>query len=148
MLVVAEPFVSRNMHPTVIVRAYYKALDEALRICESMAIDIDLENTSQMLGLVRSCVGTKFTSRFGDLLVDMAIKAVMRVTVVDKDTGRKDIDIKRYARVEKVWEAELVIRELCAEGGGADPRRRTGGLPRYGWNHAQQRYHPRKGTLP
>ena len=29
-MVAAEPFLSRNIHPTVIVRAYYEALEYAL----------------------------------------------------------------------------------------------------------------------
>jgi T-complex protein 1 subunit gamma len=34
MMVQAEPFLRGNMHPTVIVQAYNKALQEALAICE------------------------------------------------------------------------------------------------------------------
>ncbi len=50
---------------------------------------------------VRSCVNTKFISRFGDIMVDLAIDAVM--TVVVEIPGRpKEVDIKRYAKVEKV----------------------------------------------
>jgi chaperonin GroEL (HSP60 family) len=105
MLVVAEPFVSRGMHPTVIVRAYRQALDAALEIAEGMAIKIDTSNagapfclgcglvccmfiilavcttSDEMLRLVRSCIGTKFSSRYGDLIVKMAIDAVKAVTV-------------------------------------------------------------------
>lgn len=43
--------------------------------------------------------------RWGDKLVMMAIKAVKRVrTVVD---GRVEVDVKRYARVEKIPGGEL-----------------------------------------
>ena len=53
---------------------------------------------------VRSCVNTKFISRFGDIMVDLAIDAVM--TVVVEIPGRpKEVDIKRYAKVEKVLRA-------------------------------------------
>ena len=41
MLVVAEPFISRGMHPTVIVRAYHQALEAALEFATAMAIKID-----------------------------------------------------------------------------------------------------------
>lgn len=34
MLVQAEPFLRDDLHPTVIVRAYHRALQEALEICE------------------------------------------------------------------------------------------------------------------
>lgn len=43
--------------------------------------------------------------RWGDKLVMMAIEAVKRVrTVVD---GRVEVDVKRYARVEKIPGGEL-----------------------------------------
>ena len=38
--------------------------------------------------------------RYGDLICDMALEAVLKVTVTTG--GIKEIDIKRYAKVEKV----------------------------------------------
>lgn len=46
-----------------------------------------------------------FFRRWGDKLVSMAIDAVKRVrTVVD---GRVEVDVKRYARVEKIPGGEM-----------------------------------------
>merc|ERR1719198_1162156 len=50
--------------------------------------------------LVESCTGTKFISRFSTLMVTLALDAVE--TVVIEDGGRKEIDIKLYAKVEKI----------------------------------------------
>merc|ERR1711988_627796 len=50
--------------------------------------------------LVESCTGTKFIARFSDMLVGLALDAVS--TVATEDMGRKEIDIKRYAKVEKI----------------------------------------------
>lgn len=48
---------------------------------------------------------TILNGRWGDKLVTMAIEAVKRVrTVVD---GRVEVDVKRYARVEKIPGGEL-----------------------------------------
>ena len=41
LLVVAEPFLVRGMHPTVTVNAYHRALEAALEIADRMAIRID-----------------------------------------------------------------------------------------------------------
>jgi T-complex protein 1 subunit gamma len=50
-------------------------------------------------------VGTKFVHRFGNLVVDLAIDAVLTVSVeVD---GKKEIDVKRYAKVEKIPGGEV-----------------------------------------
>jgi T-complex protein 1 subunit gamma len=106
MLVVAEPFLARNMHPTVIVRAYSRALEYALEVAEKMSKKVELTDREQMRGLIRSCIATKFSSRYGDLISDLALEAVTRVTVTD-ESGRKEIDTKRYARVEKIPGGEL-----------------------------------------
>ena len=42
----------------------------------------------------------KFHLTRGDLATSMALKAVR--TVLKDDNGRREIDIKRYAKVEKV----------------------------------------------
>lgn len=54
-----------------------------------------------MKKIVQSTIGTKFSSKWGDLIVDLACKAVR--TVYRKDAqGNVEIDVKRYAKVEKI----------------------------------------------
>jgi len=97
----AEPFIMKNMHPRIIIQAYYKALDKALEVLEKNAISLDMSNRDLMLKIVNTTLGTKFTSRFGNLVSNLAIDAVKCVTVVNEG-GQREIDIKRYARVEKI----------------------------------------------
>lgn len=106
LLSVSEPFLSRDMHPTVIVNAYHKALEFALATMERLAVSVNVADKSAVRDLIRSCVGTKFTSRYGDVISDLALEAVLRVTV-EEEGGRKEIDIKRYAKVEKLPGGEL-----------------------------------------
>ncbi len=68
MLHVAEPFLERNLHPTVIVRGFHRALEDAVAIVDDMAFPIDVNDRGQMLKILNSTVGTKYTARFGDLL--------------------------------------------------------------------------------
>lgn len=49
---------------------------------------------------VKGCVGTKFIGRWADLAVNIALDAVNTVTLVEN--GRVEVDIKRYAKVEKI----------------------------------------------
>ena len=107
MLVVAEPFLTRNMHPTVIVRAYARALEVALETAERLSTRVDLSDAAQMRALIRSCIATKFSARYGDLISDLALAAVRTVTVEEGPGGAKEIDTKRYARVEKIPGGEL-----------------------------------------
>lgn len=68
LLHLAEPFLEKKMHPTVIIRGYKKALDDALSIVEKIAFPIDFDNSEDVLKVVQSCLQTKFTSRFGTLM--------------------------------------------------------------------------------
>jgi len=102
LLKVAEPYLdSKQMHPTQVVQAYYKALYKALEVCEGLAKPFDFNDPEEFAKVVRSCVGTKFVGRWGDLVVDMAMTAVQKVLITGPD-GKKSADIKRFARVEKI----------------------------------------------
>jgi T-complex protein 1 subunit gamma len=100
MLHVAEPLLLRDFHPTVICSGYLRALDDALVVLRGMAFPIDLKNRAELCNLVRSSIGTKFISRFSDQMVELALDAVE--TVYSDSHGRIEIDIKRYAKVEKL----------------------------------------------
>ena len=107
MLSIARPFIQRNMHPTVVVRAYNEALQFALEIIKGMAIPVtETDEENRLNTVVRSCIGTKFVSRFGDFMCDLAVTAVKRVAI-DLGNGKQNIDIKRYAKVEKIPGGEL-----------------------------------------
>lgn len=89
------------MHPTVIITAYRQALEDTIEIMrEHYSRKIDVTNREDMLGVVKSCVGTKFISKWSDLACEIALDAVSKVTL--EENGRKEIDIKRYAKVEKI----------------------------------------------
>jgi T-complex protein 1 subunit gamma len=100
VLQAAEIFIEKNIHPTIVVNAYFKAMEEILRITEELGVDVDVNNDEDINKIVRSCIGTKFSHKWGDLIVDLAIKAVK--TVVKQSGKNVQIDIKRYAKVEKI----------------------------------------------
>jgi len=96
----AEPLIERQMHPTVICNGYLKALDDAVKFLDEIAVPLDLADRDKLAGLVESATGTKFIARFSKVMIDLALDAVATVTI--DDGGRKDIDIKRYAKIEKI----------------------------------------------
>ncbi|KAI3822650.1 hypothetical protein L1987_10245 [Smallanthus sonchifolius] len=106
MLHVAEAFIDKKYHPTVICRAYNKALEDALAVLDKISMSIDVNDRSMMLGLVKSCIGTKFTSQFGDLIADLALDATTTVGV-DLGQGLREVDIKKYIKVEKIPGGQL-----------------------------------------
>ena len=118
MLILAEPLIKDHIHPTVIVQGYNRALQEALEICDKLALNVDVRDSELMKKLVQSSIGTKFSSRWNDKMVEMALQAVLTVArpkgkVLESDssanpyTHKMEVDIKRYAKVEKIPGGEI-----------------------------------------
>jgi len=47
-------------------------------------------------------VGTKFANRWGSLIVDLALKACRVVLRGTKNVNKLNVEIKRYAKIEKI----------------------------------------------
>jgi T-complex protein 1 subunit gamma len=100
MLAVAEPFLEKQIHPTIIIRGFFRALEDCTEFLDKFAVKLDPNSRADMLKVVRSCLSTKFVSRWGDLMCNLALDAVQTVSL--EQNGRREVDIKRYAKVEKV----------------------------------------------
>ena len=101
ILAIAEPFLEQNMHPTIIIRAFRQALEDMVAILnEQVSIGLDCNDRKKLIQVINSCVGTKFIGRWSDLACQIALDAVY--TVMLEENGRREIDIKRYAKVEKI----------------------------------------------
>lgn len=48
MLSVAEPLLEKNIHPTVIVSGYLRALEDSLKLLEQVAIPINAEDPNEL----------------------------------------------------------------------------------------------------
>jgi len=105
VLSVAEPLVERGMHPQVIVSAFFKALADALAAIDKYTIKVDVQNREEVLKLIKSSIGTKFINRYYDLMCNLALDAVKTVEI--DINGRKEVDIKRYVRIEKIPSGDI-----------------------------------------
>eukprot|EP01001_Neometanema_parovale_P000619 NODE_1068_length_1911_cov_11.520694_g1015_i0.p1 GENE.NODE_1068_length_1911_cov_11.520694_g1015_i0~~NODE_1068_length_1911_cov_11.520694_g1015_i0.p1 ORF type:complete len:545 (+),score=167.53 NODE_1068_length_1911_cov_11.520694_g1015_i0:119-1753(+) len=102
MLQMASKYVEQNIHPIKIVQGFMRALDDGVDHMAVVAQPLDLDNKVEMAKVIGCCLGTKVMGRMEVMMTGLAIDAVRTVTVVDKVTGKKEIDFKRYAKVEKV----------------------------------------------
>lgn len=105
ILSLALPMIERNFHPTVIVSGYSKALSKALEVLDVIARRVDINNREELTQLVTSAIGTKFSSRWGAQMVDLAITSVLKI--VQSRGEYKEVDIKRYVRIEKIPGGDL-----------------------------------------
>ncbi|EON69554.1 T-complex protein 1 subunit gamma [Coniosporium apollinis CBS 100218] len=106
ILAQALPQLERNIHPVVIISAFKRALSDALEIIREVSVPVDVNDDKAMYTLISSSIGTKFISRWSDLMCNLALKAVRTVSF-DAGGGRQEVDIKRYARVEKIPGGEI-----------------------------------------
>ncbi|NXG44233.1 TCPG protein, partial [Psilopogon haemacephalus] len=61
---------------------------------------VDVSNKELMLKIIKSAINTKAISRWAELACSIALEAVRTVEL--EENGRKEIDIKKYAKVEKI----------------------------------------------
>lgn len=65
LLAQTEQYLQQGLHATVVIRAYRKALEDCIEIMKSKAsIPVDVKNREEMLRVVKSCIGTKYLSRW------------------------------------------------------------------------------------
>lgn len=67
---------------------------------------VDINDDKAMYSLISSSIGTKFVSRWSELMCDLALKAVRTVSR-EIGNGKTEVDIKRFAKVEKVPGGEI-----------------------------------------
>lgn len=90
----------------MIISAFKRALKDALEIIDEISLPVDIDDDQAMYQLISSSIGTKFVSRWSELMCSLALKAVRTVTH-EIGGGKKEVDIKRYARVEKIPGGEI-----------------------------------------
>ncbi|XP_077620298.1 T-complex protein 1 subunit gamma [Crocuta crocuta] len=126
MLSVAEHFLEQQMHPTVVISAYRKALDDMISTLKKISTPVDTSNRGAMLNIINSAITTKAISRWSSLACSIALDAI--TTVQFEENGRKEIDIKKYARVEKIpggiIEDSCVLRGVMINKDVTHPRMR------------------------
>ena len=112
-----------KIHPIRVIAGFRRALDDSLRVLQDISQPVDASSDSAMAKLVASCIGTKFTAAWTDLMTGLAVKAVRIVAGLMPSTSSstssssmnaaianltaEDIDLKQYARVERIPGGEL-----------------------------------------
>ncbi|XP_006641790.1 T-complex protein 1 subunit gamma [Lepisosteus oculatus] len=126
MLSVAEQFLEQQMHPTVVIGAYRQALDDMMTALKDISTPVDVNNRAMMLSIINSAINTKAISHWSELACAIALDSVRTVEL--EENGRKEIDIKKYAKVEKIpggiIEDSCVLRGVMVNKDVTHPRMR------------------------
>lgn len=100
LLHLCQNLLEDKIHPTVICAGLRSGLEKAVESSESLAFEVNLKSDEQMLKVIETCISTKFTNRFGNLIPELALNAIRTVTLKQQDNFESDI--KNYAKVEKL----------------------------------------------
>ena len=100
-------------HPISIIGGYRRALEDSLAILDSLSKPISLDNNDQLREIVATSIETKAVcASIVSLIVDLAVRSVRCVGGGGEEEEKKSsangsIDIKRFARVEKIPGGQL-----------------------------------------
>jgi len=94
-----EELLNQNIHPTIIVQGYRKAVEKAVEALDDLAITVDIDDRATLKKVSMTSMGSKAVGNARDHLSDITIDAVKLIT---EKRGEKTIaDIDNIQRVKK-----------------------------------------------
>jgi len=99
LLKAAEELLEKNVHPTVIVNGYKKALEEAIRYAQELAEDVDLQDFETLKKIASTALTSKAVHGVRDYFAEIAVKAILQI--VEERGGRKYVDIDNVQIIKK-----------------------------------------------
>ena len=88
----AEELLREDIHPTIIIDGYLKAQEEALKIIESIATPVDVNNEKMIKEIAKTAVASKILAGVSDKFADMAIKAIKAVMIEENGVLKIPLD--------------------------------------------------------
>ncbi len=95
----AEELLNKNIHPTIIVSGYRKALDEALRFLYEIAEPIDINDNEALKKVAKTALTSKAVHDAREYFAEIAVKAVKQI--VEKRGDKYYIDLDNVQLIKK-----------------------------------------------
>ncbi|MCD6279132.1 MAG: TCP-1/cpn60 chaperonin family protein [Desulfurococcales archaeon] len=99
LLKAAEELLAKDVHPTIIINGFKKALEEAARYAEKIARAVDLSDEETLRRIASTALTSKAVHGVRDYFAEIAVKAVKQI-VEDRD-GKKYVDIDNIQIIKK-----------------------------------------------
>jgi len=96
----AEELLDQNIHPTVIVSGYRKAVQKAVETINNIAIPVNIEDRETLRKVALTSMGSKAVGSARKVLAEIAIDAVKQI--VEERGQRKIADIDNIQIIKKV----------------------------------------------
>ncbi len=97
----AEELINKNIHPTIIIDGYKKAMEKALETLEKIAIPVDLNSAEYREYLKKAAMtsmASKLVAEYREYLAELAVEAILQVA--ERVDGKYKVDIDDV-KVEK-----------------------------------------------
>src|SRR5208283_2210400 len=107
----AEELISKDVHPTVVVDGYMKALEKAQLVLESIAEKVDPSSKADLLKIATTSMMTKLVSDDAPHLAQLVVDAVTQVAEKTETGYKVDID---NVKVEKKAGGSMVDTKLIS----------------------------------
>jgi len=106
----AEELLDQNIHPTVIVGGYRKAVQKAVETLDKVGITVDLEDRETLKKVAMTAMASKAVGAARDHLAEIAIDAVKQIAEQRGDRRIADIDHIQIIKKEgkSLLDTELV----------------------------------------
>ncbi|MEM1667957.1 MAG: thermosome subunit beta [Thermofilaceae archaeon] len=88
----AEKLLEKNIHPTVIVAGYKKALEKASEVLRRIAVKVDINDDETLKKVAMTSMRGKAVAAFRDYLAEIAVKAVKQIAEKRDEKIVADID--------------------------------------------------------
>jgi len=95
----AEELLTQNIHPTVIVKGYQKAVEKAVEALAKLAITVDIDDRATLKKVSMTSMGSKAVGNARDHLSEITIDAVK--LIAEKRGDKTIADIDNIQRVKK-----------------------------------------------
>ena len=97
----AEALLDQNIHPTIIIQGYTKAMNKALEILDSIAVGVDVNDEGTLRKIATTTIGSKYSGQGPerDKLVDLAVNAV-KIVAEPRPEGGYNVDLDNV-KIEK-----------------------------------------------
>ena len=106
----AEELLDQNIHPTVIVSGYRKAVQKAIEILNKIGVEIDLEDRETLKKIALTSMSSKAIGAAKEHLAEIAIDAVKQI--VEERGGKRVADIDNIQIIKKegksIFDTQLV----------------------------------------
>jgi len=95
----AEELMAKNIHPTVIIDGYSKALEFSQKELEKLSLPISLQDEELLKLIAKTAMHAKVVSAARDYLADLAVKAIKQI--VEERDGKLVADVDQVQLIKK-----------------------------------------------